>query len=58
MLAPGAGATRGMTIGARTYGATTATGLLGPPELAPAHVAGGRVTLSVPRASAALVTAG
>jgi hypothetical protein len=58
MLAPGVGAKHGVTIGARTYGATTATGRLRPPEQAPAHFAGGRVTISVPRASAALVTAG
>jgi glycosyl hydrolase family 79 len=58
MLAPGVGATDGVTIGARTYGATTTTGRLRPPKLAPAHLASGRVTISVPRASAALVTAG
>ena len=58
MLAPGAGARHGVTIGARTYGATTATGRLRPPEVAPARVARGWVTISVPRASAALITAG
>jgi Glycosyl hydrolase family 79 C-terminal beta domain len=58
MLAPSAHATRGVTIGARTYGVTTQTGQLRTPQVAPAHVTGGRVTVSLPRASAALVTTG
>ena len=47
-----------MTLGARSYGAETRTGSLRPAEVAPATVARGRVTLSIPRASAALVTVG
>jgi hypothetical protein len=58
MLAPSAGAKRGVTLGGRTYGARTETGQLPSAEVAPAPVAKGRVTLSVPRASAALVTVG
>ena len=58
MLAPSAAAKRGVSLGARSYGATTTTGELRPAELAPATVARHRVTLSVPRASAALLTVG
>jgi hypothetical protein len=58
LLAPSAAATTGVTLGARSYGAETQTGRLGPAEVAPATVARGRVTLSIPRASAALVTVG
>jgi hypothetical protein len=58
MLAPGAAAKTGVTLGARSYGAETRTGSLRPAEVAPATVARGRITLSVPRASAALVTVG
>jgi hypothetical protein len=58
MLAPSAHAKRGVTLGGRSYGATTATGELGAPGVARVRVTGGRVTLSMPRASAALVTVG
>jgi hypothetical protein len=58
MLAQGVAATSGVTLGARNYGAETATGQLPPAEVAPASVVRGRVTLSVPRASAALITVG
>jgi hypothetical protein len=58
MLAPSAAAKKGVSLGARSYGATTQTGQLRPAEVEPATVARGRVTLSVPRASAALVTVG
>jgi hypothetical protein len=47
-----------VTLGARSYGAETRTGQLPPAEVAPATAARGRLTLSVPRASAALVTVG
>jgi Glycosyl hydrolase family 79 C-terminal beta domain len=57
MLAPGAAAKTGVTLGARSYGAETPTGRLRPAEVAPAAVARGRVTISLPRASAALITA-
>jgi len=58
MLAPRVAARTGVTLGGRTYGAATDTGQLRPAELASAPVARGRVTISVPRASAALVTVG
>ncbi|MGH2893747.1 MAG: hypothetical protein ACRDPM_10855, partial [Solirubrobacteraceae bacterium] len=58
MLAASAHAKRGVTLGGRTYGATTDTGKLAAPEVARATLAGGRVTLAMPRASAALVTVG
>jgi hypothetical protein len=58
MLAPGVAAKSGVTLGARSYGAETRTGQLPPAEVAPATAARGRLTLSVPRASAALVTVG
>jgi hypothetical protein len=58
MLARSASATRGVTLGGRTYGASTETGQLAVPEVARMRAASGRITLSVPRASAALVTAG
>jgi hypothetical protein len=58
LLAPGAGARTGVTLGVRSYGAETQTGRLGPAEVAPATVARGRLTLSIPHASAALVTVG
>ena len=58
LLAPGASARSGVTLGARSYGAETRTGRLAPAQVAPATVARGRVTLSIPRASAGLVTVG
>jgi hypothetical protein len=58
LLAPGAAAKSGVTLGGRTYGATTTTGQLGAPGAVPIRAAGGRIMLSVPRASAALVTVG
>jgi hypothetical protein len=58
MLASSARATRGVTLGGRTYGAATVTGQLGAPGVARVRATGGRVTLSMPRASAALVTVG
>lgn len=58
MLAPSAGAKRRVTLGGRTYGATTKTGRLRTAEVALAPITKGRVTLSMPRASAALVAVG
>jgi hypothetical protein len=58
LLAPSVAAKGGVTLGGRTYGATTQTGRLRAPEVSPASITQGRVTLSMPRASAALVTAG
>ena len=58
LLAPSVRAGHGVTLGGRSYGAETASGQLGTPELEPARVARGRVTVSVPAASAALLTVG
>ena len=58
MLAPSAHAKRGVTLGGRTYGASTTTGQLAAPGVARVRATGGRITLSMPRASAALVTVG
>ena len=58
LLAPSARAGQGVTLGGRSYGAETANGQLGTPELEPARVVRGRVTLSVAAASAALLTVG
>jgi hypothetical protein len=58
LRAPGVAARRGVTLGGRTYGAITKTGQLRAAEISPASVTKGRVTLSMPRASAALVTVG
>jgi hypothetical protein len=56
MLAPDVTARRGVTLGGRTYGASTSTGRLATPEVAQVSAASGAVTLSVPHGSAALVT--
>lgn len=56
MQAPSVRARRGVTLGGRTYGAATSTGRLAAPEVAPATAVHGRITVSVPGASAALVT--
>lgn len=58
MLAPSAHAKRDITLGGRSYGTATQTGQLAAPEVARVRAVRGRVTLSMPRASAALVTVG
>ena len=58
MLAPSAHANRGVTLGGRSYGASTETGELAAPGVARVRATGGRITLSMPRTSAALVTVG
>ena len=58
MLAPSAHARRGVTLGGRTYGTATHTGQLAAPEVARARAKHGRIALSMPRASAALITVG
>ena len=58
MLAPSARAEQGVTLGGRGYGAETESGRLAAPEVERAHASGLTVTLSVPAASAALVTLG
>jgi hypothetical protein len=58
LRAPSVRSSHGVTLDGRSYGAETASGQLGIPEVEPARVMRGRVTVSVPAASAALVTAG
>jgi hypothetical protein len=58
LLAPSARAKRGVTLGGRSFGASTETGQFAAPEVVRVHAAGGPVTLSMPSASAALVTVG
>jgi Glycosyl hydrolase family 79 C-terminal beta domain len=56
LLAPSVSAGSGITLGGRSFGGETTTGVLGAPRTKPLTVTGGRVKLSVPRGSAALVT--
>jgi hypothetical protein len=56
LLAPGVSAREGITLGGRSFGAQTATGALAPAHTSTVAAVGGRVKLSVPRGSAALVT--
>jgi hypothetical protein len=58
MVAPSARAKGGVTLGGRSYGAQTRSGQLAAPQGERVHAADGRVTLSVPGASAALVIVG
>jgi hypothetical protein len=58
MLAPSAHAKHGVTLGGRSYGAVTQTGQLAPLEVGRTQATRGRIILSMPRASAALVTLG
>ena len=50
----GAYATRGITLGGRSFGQTT-TGVLGVPRLSTIHASGGGFTVSVGKGSAALL---
>jgi hypothetical protein len=57
LTAPGIAATSGVTLGGRSYGAATTTGRLGAMRVTRVRPdAGGEVTVTVPGASAALVT--
>lgn len=56
MRAPSVQSTSGVTLGGRSYGAATYSGRLPAPLVTRVQAARGKVTLSVPRASAALVT--
>jgi len=56
LTAGGVHAHRGITIGGRTYGASTATGRLAPLQAATVTRRGRAFAVSLPRASAALVT--
>jgi hypothetical protein len=58
MQAPGAHARRGVTIGGASFGAETSTGVLPPSHTQSLPPSRGAYTLSVPRASAALLTFG
>ncbi|MFL5862658.1 MAG: glycosyl hydrolase family 79 C-terminal domain-containing protein [Solirubrobacteraceae bacterium] len=56
MVAPSVRAAHGVTLGGRGYGAQTDSGRLGTPQVEQTDVSHGRVTVSVPGASAALVS--
>ena len=57
LLAPSARATQGVTLGGLSFGAETATGqLAGTPTLTPVTPTGGQYVISMPAASAALLT--
>ena len=57
LTAPGVGATGGVTLGGRTFGARTSTGTLAAPRATPApRNRAGDLVVRVPGASAALVT--
>ena len=56
LRAPGAGATSGVTLGGRSFGAETATGLLGQPEMQPVSQLFGAYSIELPPTSAALLT--
>ena len=58
MQAPGVHARRGVTIGGASFGAETYTGVLPPPHTQSLPPSRGAYTLSIPRASAALLTFG
>jgi hypothetical protein len=58
MAAPSVASRQGVTLGGHGYGAATATGRLPAPRLTVVAAADHRVTVSVPHASAALVTFG
>jgi Glycosyl hydrolase family 79 C-terminal beta domain len=56
MLAPSVSAGSGVTLGGRSFGAETASGVLGRPATRALAVRGGQVKVAVPRGSAALIT--
>ncbi len=56
LSAPSASSTGGISLGGRTFGAATATGRLGPPVSNPVLTSGGAYRVTVPAASAALLT--
>ncbi|MHB1836118.1 MAG: glycosyl hydrolase family 79 C-terminal domain-containing protein, partial [Solirubrobacteraceae bacterium] len=56
LRAPSVASVGGVTLGGRSYGPETRTGVLGAPNTSSTPVTGGRVTVSVPAGSAALVT--
>jgi hypothetical protein len=56
LRAPHIGATSGVTIGGRTFGAATTNGLLPPYQLQPVTATGGRYAVRVPPATAIMLT--
>ncbi|HZE03863.1 MAG TPA: glycosyl hydrolase family 79 C-terminal domain-containing protein [Solirubrobacteraceae bacterium] len=56
MLAPSISARGGVTLGGRSYGATTSTGVLPAPRTTSVAATGGGFAVSVPHGSAALLT--
>jgi hypothetical protein len=56
LTAPGLSAQSSISLGGRSYGATTSSGTLGTPVTTAAHEHAGRVVVHLPGASAALVT--
>ena len=56
LRAPHIGATSGVTIGGRTFGAATTTGLLPPYQLQQVTASGGRYAVRVPPATAIMLT--
>ena len=56
LRAPHIGATSGVTLGGRTFGAATTTGLLPPYQLQSVSASGGRYSVRVPPATAIMLT--
>jgi hypothetical protein len=56
LRAPHVGATSGVTLGGRTFGAATTTGLLPPYQLQQVTASGGRYAVRVPPATAIMLT--
>ena len=56
LRAPHIGATSGVTLGGRTFGAATTTGLLPPYQLQQVTASGGRYSVRVPPATAIMLT--
>jgi hypothetical protein len=56
LTAPSAAATSGVTLGGQTFGGETHTGLLGPPQSVPIAAVTGAYTISLPPASAVMLT--
>ena len=56
LTAPAVNATSGVTLGGQTFGAETSTGTLPTPGTTPLQSAAGTFTISVPAASAAMLT--
>ena len=58
LRAPGMRSRVGVSMGGASYGADTTTGRLSPPKLEVVHLLRGAFRLTVPSASAALITFG